>query len=64
MYSYEIQQLMELKQYVLEAKEYLNILNTSPQINNVSYNAYSDLFHIGTDDRCSWDFKVYLKNNR
>lgn len=64
MYSYEIQQLMELKQYVLEAKEYLNILNTSPQINNVSYNTYSDLFHIGTDDRYSWDFKVYLKNNR
>lgn len=58
MYSYEIQQLMELRNYLLEAKEYLHICGTSPQINWVSYNAYTDDFRITTDDRYEWNFKV------
>lgn len=64
MYSWEIQELMQLREYILEAQEYLRILNTSPQIYNVSYDAYNDLFHIGTDDNYDWNFRVYLKEKR
>ena len=58
MYSWEIQKLMELKNYLIEAEEYLHICKTSPQINWVSYNAEIDKFEIKTDDKYEWKFKV------
>lgn len=57
MYSWEIQQLMELKQYLISVKEYLKICNTSPQIREVKYDPYNDNFMIDTDD----NYKVYFK---
>ena len=60
MYSWEIQQLMELKQYVLEVNEYLKICE-SPQIVRITYKPFSDEFYIETDDRYKWTFKVRSK---
>lgn len=60
MYSWEIQQLLELKQYLLEAKEYLKICE-SPQITRIKYDPFNDTFYIETDDRYKWTFKVRSK---
>lgn len=57
MYSWEIQQLLELKQYLINVKEYLKICETSPQIREVKYDPYNDNFMIDTDD----NYKVYFK---
>lgn len=57
MYSWEIQQLMELKNYLINVKEYLKICDTSPQIREVKYDPYQDNFMIETDD----NYKVYFK---
>ena len=63
MYSWEIQQLLELKKYLLNSKEYLKICSTSPQIIRVSYNPYDDIFYIKTNDGYEWTFKVRREEN-
>lgn len=57
MYSFEIENLMKLKNYLISVKEYLQICNTSPQIREVKYDPYQDNFMIETDD----NYKVYFK---
>lgn len=64
MYSWEIQQLLEMKQYLLEAKEYFNICETSPQINWIKYDNYNDTFTITTDDRYKFEFKVRKREKK
>lgn len=59
MYTWEIQKLMELKNYLISVREYLNICNTSPQIREVSYNPYEDKFMIYTEEGYKVHFKVY-----
>ena len=61
MYSHEIQQLFELRNYLISNIEYLNIIDTSPQINHVRYNSYSDEFETWTNDNYYFKYKVYLK---
>lgn len=61
MYSYEIERLMKIKRYVINYSEYFEILNTSPQINHVSYDKENDNFKINTDDRYEFNFKVKSK---
>lgn len=61
MYSHEIQQLLELKNYLINHIEYLNILNTSPQINHVEYNKQQDEYEMWTTDNYYFKYKVYLK---
>ena len=62
MYSWEIQQLMELRNYLLSVKEYIDICNTSPQIARVSYNPFDNDFSIYTKDNYNWKFKVKKEN--
>ena len=64
MYSNEIKQLLELKNYLLDRKEANKILNIkdSPQINHVKYNTYDDNFEMWTSDNYYFKFKV--KNRR
>lgn len=59
MYSQEIKELLDLKNSILEVKEYLNVINTSPQINCIKYNCYDDNFYLFTDD--NYKFKVKIK---
>lgn len=58
MYSWEIAQLLDLKQWLLEYQEYLNVIQTSPQINYVEYLQNEDCLHITTDDKYDFKFKV------
>ena len=59
MYSYEIKKYIELKQGLLEAKEYLNIIDTSPQINHIKYE--NNEFNLYTND--NYDFKIKVLGN-
>ena len=59
MYSWEIKKLLELRNYLLDVKEYFNICDTSPQIKEVSYDPYKNTFNIKTNDE--YDFKLKVK---
>lgn len=37
MYSNEIEQLLKFKNFLLTAKEYIKIIETSPQIDHIKY---------------------------
>ena len=58
MYSWEIQQLMEYKNYLLTCKEYIDMVFGSSQITRVRYNPYSNDYEIWTTDDYYVRFKV------
>lgn len=58
MYSWEIQKLLELRNYILSVKEYFDLCDNSPQIVRVTYNPYEDSFLIKTNDNYEFKFKV------
>lgn len=60
MYSHEIKQLLELRNYLLDRKEANKVLdvNNSPQINHVKYNTHEDNFEMWTSDNYYFKFKV------
>ena len=62
MYSEEIKQLLEYKGYLITAKEYLKILDTSPQINHIKLDCHEDNITIETDDRYRFVFKIRKEN--
>ena len=57
MYSYEIQQLLEIKNNLLELKEYIEVIRTSPQIDHIKYE--DELFKLYTND--GYQFKLKIK---
>lgn len=59
MYSWEIEQLLRLRNYLISNKEYFNIIDTSPQINHVKYDGWNKDYNIWTDDNYYFKFKVY-----
>ena len=61
MYSWEIAELLKLRQYVLDVKEYFDICNTSPQITRVTYNPYNDKIKVLTSDKYEFNFKIKRK---
>lgn len=61
MYSWEIKDLLQLKEYILEYQEYLDIIKTSPQINYLEYLKNEDKIRFTTDDKYEFKFKVYKK---
>ena len=63
MYSWEIQQLMEYKNYLLTCKEYIDMVFGSSQINRVRYNPYSNDYEIWTNDDYYVRFKVKALEN-
>jgi len=62
MYSWEIEQLLRLRNYLLDVKEYLDICQGSPQITRIHYDCFNDDFTIDTDDRYQFKFKVKRKD--
>lgn len=56
MYSYEIENLLKYKNFLLTAKEYIKILETSPQINHVIYK--NEEIIIWTDDGKKFTLKI------
>lgn len=61
MYSWEIDQLMRLRNYLLDVKEYFHICDTSSQITRIKYDPYEDTFYIETNDSYNWKFKLRKK---
>ena len=62
MYSYEIENLLRIRNYLISNKEYFNILNTSPQIRGVEYKPFENNFYMWTYDNYNFRFKVYRKD--
>lgn len=62
MYSYEISQLFLENNYHIDAKTYLYIIKTSPQIRHVAYKAFGNYFEIVDDQNNYWKFTVFKKS--
>ena len=56
MYSWEIEQLIELKNHLLDIYDYCEIIKTSPQIDHVLYKNQN--FHLFTTDDYHFKFKI------
>ena len=50
MYTWEIEELLKAKNYILYSDEYIKMISTSPQIKQVNYNAYNDTFETWTKE--------------
>lgn len=55
MYSYEIENLLKLKNYLVSVQEYLEIVK-SPQIDHIKYE--NDAFNIWTNDNYNFILKI------
>ncbi len=58
MYTWEIDQLMKVRNYLLEHDEYDKVCKTSPQIDHIKYRPFEDDFYIHTNDNYEVFFKV------
>ena len=56
MYSHEIEQLIELKNNLLDIKDYIEIIKTSPQVDHILYKNQN--FHMFTTDDYHFKFKI------
>lgn len=55
MYSYEIQQLLEMRNNLVSIKEYI-IITESPQIDHIKYD--NGLFYLWTIDNYKFELKI------
>lgn len=62
MYSYEIENLLKIRNYLLSSKEYINMCKTSNQIKSITYKPFEDTFYVATNDNYNFKFKVKKKN--
>lgn len=62
MYSKEIQELINLRQQVITLQDYINIIQTSPQVDHILYN--QDHFEMFTDDGYAFKFKIKEVRNK
>ena len=58
----KIKELLELKDYLLTVKEYMLIIQTSPQIRYMNYDIEKDIFEFSTDEGKSFELRVYNPN--
>lgn len=58
MYSHEIENLLKLRNYLLTAKEYINICDSSNQITYIKYDPYEDVFYVSTEDKYNFKFRI------
>ena len=56
MYSHEIEEYLKIRNYLLTAKEYIKILQESPQINHVIYK--DDVITIWAEDRYKFTLRI------
>lgn len=55
MYSYEIENLLKLRNYLVSVQEYLDIIK-SPQIDHIKYE--NDTFNMWTNDNYNFTLKI------
>lgn len=60
LYSWEIEQLLQMRNYFITVQEYLKIsdIKENPQISEIKYEPFSDDFNIWTKDQYHFKFKV------
>ena len=61
MYSWEIQNKLQKKNYILTGEEYIDICKNSSQISHVKYSGFDDTYEISTTDNYYWKFRLTTK---
>lgn len=56
MYSYEIDFVLKSRNYCIDSSAYLQICKSSPQISQIRYDSFENIFEIWTDDNYYWKF--------
>ena len=64
MYSWEITQFFEQRNYKIDSEDYLKICNSSNQISKIKYEPFGDYFEIWTGDGYYWQIKVFRKGEK
>ena len=59
MYDWELANYLRDKNHNLSASEYIYVCNTCPQLRQISYDAYSNMFTAISDNNEYFRFKVY-----
>lgn len=58
MYSYEITNIMNQQNFNIDPNIYINIIQTSPQIDRVIYKPFGNYYEMWDKDGCYWKFNV------
>ena len=58
MYSWEINQFLEQRNYNIDSEDYIKICNSSSQISKIKYEPFGNYFEMWTSDGYYWKFKV------
>jgi len=61
MYSWEITKVMEKYNYCLPSQVYLDLTESSPQINHVAFDSCNSRFAMWDNEGEYWSFVVYYK---
>lgn len=61
MYSWEITNIMERYNYNLPSNIYLDITDTSPQINHITYHAWNGRLEMWDKEGEYWNFEVHYQ---
>ena len=64
MYSLEIDNVLVSNNYNISSDDYLNIILNSPQLIEITYVPYGDLFYIKDDVGNEWRFTVYRSEEK
>ena len=59
MYSWEINNVLASNNYNISSDDYLNIILNSPQLTQIIFKPYDELFYIKDDVGNEWQFTVY-----
>lgn len=51
MYTWEIENLLKIKNYILNSEEYTNMISSSPQVKRVKYNTFDDSMETWTEEQ-------------
>lgn len=63
MYNWEISNFLSKNNYQISYSDYINIQMSSPQINHVKFNPYSNYFQIWTKDGTTFEFTCVKYKN-
>ena len=62
MYSCEINQFFEQRNYNIDSEDYIKICNSSNQISKIKYEPFGNYFEIWPGDGYYWKITVYERN--
>ena len=59
MYTYELAQFLQERNFCISNREYIRVVQTSKQIDHIKYNPYECNFELWTTDGYNARFTVY-----